>query len=89
MVKTRAGAALLLVCTAIAACGSSDDEACAKAQAQFSLCGIGGLEQGCSDYSRCQLDCFNIAGCAELKEVFFGPMTELSAPLLKCMSECQ
>jgi len=90
MIKMRGGAALLLVCTALAACGPSaeDQAACASAQAKFSVCGIGGLDQGCGDYSRCQLDCFNGTGCDQLKEGFFGPETPLSEGFIKCMTVC-
>ena len=85
MIKMRGGAALLLVCAAIASCGpGSDEDACAKAQAKFSLCGIGGLENGCGDYTRCQIDCMNATGCEQLKEAFYGPTTELSASFFKC-----
>jgi hypothetical protein len=88
MIRMRGGAALLLVCTALAACGPSAEEVCATAQAKFSLCGIGGLEQGCGDYSPCQLDCFNGSGCDQAKEILLGPETELSASLRKCLTAC-
>jgi hypothetical protein len=89
MIKMKGRLALLLVCTALAACGSkADEEACAAAQAKFSICGIGGLEQGCGDYSRCQVDCFNGTGCVQLKEGFFGPATELSEGFFACMTAC-
>jgi hypothetical protein len=50
--------------------------------------GSGGATPSCTGATLCNADCFNAADCAAIKDAVGGMPTDLSKPLLDCVTKC-